>query len=373
MVRLIDCPGSAQLVAAIAALRSQGLQADRYCFSGWAPRDRFAAFAAEVATMATQLQPGLTGCAIAPDQFANWLQHPLSAQDQQQLRQQIGLETVDELWLATGWRPKEQLLRQLYPTARCYCYGDGLGLYMSSNSALQRRRGWRSRLQSWWSPTAKLIQPDGGFFLFLGDRLPSFPSQTVPLTYLQDCLQTLANALPTTAIAPLRQKIAQRKWGVLLTANLSEQADGAYITPAAEIEAYRQFLAAQTLPPSLLLKPHPRDSAAKIQQLTTAIASLGIEPLLLQDPQLAFWPIEAILLSLRPNLQGLPVFTVSSAAVPLQALGAQIQLGFGSAIVRRQFTRKGQRLRRHEEQQLQRWLPKETYASNPRLWRVPKA
>lgn len=356
MLRLVDCPGSAQLVAAIAALRSQGLHADRYCFSGWAPHDRFAAFAAEVATMASQLQPGLTGCAMAPDRFTNWLRRPLSALDQQQLRQEIGLESVDELWLATGWRPKEQLLRQLYPTARCFCYGDGLGVYVAADSILQQRRGWRSRLRSWWSPATKLPQPDGGFFPFLGDCPPPFPSQRVPLTYLQDCLQPLANALPTAAIDRLRQVTAQRDWGVLLTANLSEQADGAYITPTAEIEAYRQFLAAHTLPTSLLLKPHPRDSAAKLQQLTTAIASLGIEPLLLQDPQLAFWPIEAILLRLRPDLQGLPVFTVSSAAVPLQALGAQVQLGFGSAIVQRQFTRKGRRLRRYEERQIQQWL-----------------
>lgn len=365
MQRLIDCPGSAQLVAAIAALRSQGLAADRYCFSGWAPRDRFAAFAAEVATMATQLQPGLTGSAIAPDRFTDWLGRSLSAQEQQQLRQEIGLETVDELWLATGWRPKEQLLRQLYPMARCLCYGDGLGVYVAADSVLQQRRGWRSRLRSWWSSAAKPPQPDGGFFLFPGDRLPSFPSQTVPLAYLQDCLKTLANALPAAAIDQLRQVTAQREWGVLLTANLSEQADGAYITPAAEIEAYRQFLADQSLPSALLLKPHPRDSAAKLQRLTTAIASLGIEPLLLQDPQLAFWPIEVILLSLLPNLKGLPVFTVSSAAVPLQALGAQVQLGFGPAIVRRQFTRKGQRLRRPEEQQLQRWLQLGSRLNNP--------
>ncbi|WP_126147493.1 hypothetical protein [Synechococcus elongatus] len=367
MRRLIDCPGSAQLVAAIAALRSQGLQADRYCFSGWAPRDRFAAFSAEVARMATQLQPGLTGSAIAPERFTSWLGRSLSALEQQQLRQEIGLETVDELWLATGWRPKEQLLRQLYPTARCLCYGDGLGVYVAADSVLQQRRGWRSRLRSWWSPATKPLPADGGHFIFSGDRQPPFPSQPVPLSDLEDCLHTLANALPTQAIASLRQLTAQREWGVLLTANLSEQADGAYISLTAEIEAYRQFLADQSLPSALLLKPHPRDSATKLQQLTTAIADLGVEPLVLQDSQLAFWPIEVILLSLLPDLQGLPVFTVSSAAVPLQALGADVQLGFGGAIVRRQFTRKGQRLRRHEEQQLQRWLQVGNGASNPRL------
>ena len=112
-----------------------------------------------------------------------------------------------------------------------------------------------------------------------------------------------------------------------------------------EILAYTEFLERQDLPreSTLIIKPHPRDRAEKIQLIGQKLRHLFSEVILLTDPNLFFVPFEIFLMQTvqRENektLRNLKIVTFSTACLSLEVFFNLVpMIGFGSELVSKYF------------------------------------
>lgn len=108
-----------------------------------------------------------------------------------------------------------------------------------------------------------------------------------------------------------------------------------------EILAYKKFLERLAFPreSTLVIKPHPRDSEEKIQELGRVLRNLFSDVVLLTDPNLFFLPFEIFLLRIfrgetEKALRDLKIVTFSTACLSLTTVfNLTPIIGFGSELV----------------------------------------
>jgi hypothetical protein len=280
------------------------------------------------------------------------------------IREQIGIENPNEIYLSREWRPENQILMDIYKSAEKICYGDGIGLYFSqsafpSPSSLQNSHvSLKTRYASLKKKLKALVlqkraltsqEFDIGYFSlpYAYGEIP--PMKTVVLdkiVYLetfQRFRETLGSLIDINYVNKLRTNIQDAPTSILLTSNFSEAAGRMSLEN--EIAAYREFLETQGVPPNsvLLIKPHPRDSKLKIRKLQSALSDLYLDIIVLSEEFLFYLPFELLFMEvfLNPDstkIQTPRIFTFSSACLTLELiLNAKCTLGFGSDIVNKFF------------------------------------
>ena len=123
---------------------------------------------------------------------------------------------------------------------------------------------------------------------------------------------------------------------VLMTSNFSESGK---MTLDGELDAYDELIRAET-GTALVLKPHPRDSQQKIQQLRKRLSGRFRELVVLDNPHSFYLPFESVfdrfLWNKTPSAPR--VICTSSACLSFEALyGIHCRLGFGEQAVRKYF------------------------------------
>ncbi len=108
----------------------------------------------------------------------------------------------------------------------------------------------------------------------------------------------------------------------------------------------------------LVIKPHPRDSIAKIEQIASEASRTFRHVIQLTDPWSYYLPFESIYVSHFATPRTAAMTTVvcsSSACISLELLyRQQCELGFGEANVGEHFARKWQSTRLQHEADLRR-------------------
>jgi Alpha-2,8-polysialyltransferase (POLYST) len=290
------------------------------------------------------------------------------------LRDMLDIDVADEIFLGQNRLPWNHLLDTAYPSARLFCYGDGIGLNFTPEYYLPKKRNFHSRSPGWvrrvmtklggskWSqPSPSTVPPNSVEFdrhyLLLPNHFdeklaPQQFSQESPDDYLA-IFEKFGDYIPEGAkdtIDRLNDSLLHAKNVViLLSSNFSETNRMAIDK---EIEHYLNMATRCSESPDALLviKPHPRDSHAKIARMADSAQSRFGAVLTLSDPWTFYFPFETLYnsyFSKHLHLRGrLRVVCASSASISLEYLYAQqCLLGFGKSIVEADFAEAWRTLR----------------------------
>ena len=370
-------------MAALAALRSRqaeerhaGRQYEDYLviYDLFAPQSQLPQFAAAVKRMAVVLHEWKSILYISREQIKA-LDAELSFAKKPEIlarvRELVGAAHADEIYLCRNWQFGNRLLLHAYQDAWKICYGDSIGIYFSESyfspavssngqpiaivarQQLSRlKHGLKRRITGAPRQSPQLrgvdvldeIQFDAGYFLLpeILRETPPMPARLVNKTTTAQLFRELARALNPDQIAAQYGYLAQVPTVILMTSNFSE----AERMPAErEIAAYQTFLARQQLPREsvLVIKPHPRDGAEKIEVVGQTLRHLFSDVVLLTDPKLFFIPFEVFLLQAflgdrdEPP-RDLKIITFSTACLSLPVLfDLKPIIGFGSDLVKTSF------------------------------------
>jgi hypothetical protein len=366
MKRIITCQGSIQLIAALSALshRGQPENCKNYLviYELYAPENQQDDFADFIKQMAESVCEWETIVYFPPNQL-DAIGHKLDStrphQIYSQVHQWLGIDRADEIYLSRNWQFANQLLLNSYPSAYRICYGDGIGLYFSENSAVVRRpftpppnpeqiADW-----TWWKLRSlyhrtrerlklktKLYSPpfDIGYFV-----LPDIFGETPPMlsvkltdSRLLKQFEHFTSFVDENRVTEIQAIIQDSPVSILLTSNFSE---GERLTQPREVHAYYELLKSHDIPANsvLIIKPHPRDDLNKIDELQKMCSDLYREVIVLGDP--IFLPFEIFFLkAFFQRNQDIRVFAVSSAFISLHLLfDIPSVIGFGEELARRSF------------------------------------
>jgi len=369
-------------VAALAALRSREAEerSEReyedylVIYDLFAPKSQLPQFASAVKRMAAALHEWKSIVYISREEMEA-LDHELSVANKPQIfarvREMVGVNHAEEIYLCRNWQFGNSLLLHTYRGAWKVCYGDSIGIYFSESyfspavprngqplTTVVRRQlsrlkhGLKNRITGVPHENAELrgvdvldeIHFDVGYFLLpaILREIPPMPTKLVDKTTTAQLFRELARALNPAQVAEQYGYLAKVPTVILMTSNFSE----AERMPAEkEIAAYRTFLEALRLPREsvLVVKPHPRDGAEKIQIVGRTLRDLFSDVVLLTDPNLFFMPFEVFLLQafLGENDEaprGLKIITFSTACLSLPVLfKLNPIIGFGSELVKTSF------------------------------------
>ncbi|MGG6269267.1 polysialyltransferase family glycosyltransferase [Leptolyngbya sp. AN03gr2] len=366
MKRIITCQGSIQLIAALSALfyreRSQSDENYLVIYELYAPDQQHHEFAKFIQQMAESVCNWTSIVYLTPEQLHS-IGHQLDSTPPHRIystvHQWLGLDQTDEIYLCRNWQFTNQLLINAYPIANRICYGDGIGLYFSENSAVVRRpftppptpdqwvdwTWWKAR--SLWHRIRERLKLKTklysmpfkvGYFV-----LPDIFGETPPMSivkldpaHLLTVFQQFTSFVNEAQVREIQTAISQSPVSILLTSNFSE---GDRLSQDNEIQAYREFLTSHELLPNsvLVIKPHPRDDLNKIDRLKDNLSDLYQTIVLLTDPNLFFLPFEVFFLKAFQNCD-VRVFAVSSACLSLKLLfNVPSFIGFGQELTTRYF------------------------------------
>jgi len=279
----------------------------------------------------------------------------------------VGVSETDQVYLARSGQLTNRLFINAYSPAQKICYGDAIGIYFTrlyyrapaetwlTGAALYRDhfqqfalKQWQRiifRLQQWGrlEPSLRPIECDQGYFLLpdIMGETPRMPTETIDLEVVRKAFEPLREFVPEALYERLREQLGSDPVVILLTSNFSEWKR---MDLAAEVAAYEEYLTRREYAPGtvLVIKPHPRDSKAKLQELQRRLAPTFKRVILLDDLAFFYTPFELIYERLcqdLPSYERRPeVLSVSTACLSLAALyGARCGIGFGEEIVRRYF------------------------------------
>ena len=375
--RVVTCQGSIQLIAALSVLgqrdgeRGPGAPERRdhlVIYDLWAPAgqvEEFAAFIRRMATLAHEwesivyVEPGQLS-AVAGDLAEHGVERAL-----ERVYELTGVRAADEIYLSRNWQFGNQLFTNAYESALKVCYGDSIGIYFSeayfsppappaahaSGFSLRGKlRSLKGRLVRPAPPPApppralKEVEFDIGYFLLPDILGESPPMKTAPLEkwHALELFQKMSGLLEEGQVAGVRTRLAGRPAVILMTSNFSE---AQRMTVENELAAYVKFLEGLECPRDavLVVKPHPRDGAEKIQRLKSAVGGLFADVIVLDETELFFLPFEIFL----PRAfnggggevsRGVRVVTFSTACLSLALLfNLEPLVGFGPALVEEYF------------------------------------
>ncbi|PPS43576.1 polysialyltransferase family glycosyltransferase [Chroococcidiopsis sp. TS-821] len=373
--RLVACFGSIQLATALSVLsyRAKEQQELNYVYEDYlvitplfAPQGQNEEFAAFIEKMAKSIHSWKKIVYLSLEKTKS-LTDKINASNVSEVaklvRDFVGVECPEEIYLARTWNTENQLLMNVYEAAEKICYGDGIGIYFSHAAFLPQNTSPEatlslSNLYKNFKKQIKGVLPkkkkfrkqefDIGYFSlpYAFGEVP--PMETVVLdrsVYIktfQTLRKALDNLIDADYINKLKAAIQNYSVSVLLTSNFSE----AHRMPVEkEIKAYREFLLTQGIPSNsiLLIKPHPRDSKEKILQLQSELNDLYAKIILLNEEFLFYLPFEVLFMELflkfdLTQSQTPKIFTFSSACLTLEFLFvAECIVGFGKEIVEKYF------------------------------------
>lgn len=316
------------------------------------------------------------------------------------LKSWLGCSEVDQLLLGQNLLFLNHLLAQAFPDADKSCYGDGLAInfsaeyYSPDHNPITRAAGMtpssskKKGVMRWLVPWGKWGRDSEGdaskspplkplakekYRVAFSRKYLLFPNMLDEqwLNYVQlspapfvDLFQQIASELHrfdqgnceqlATRVSQADQTI------VLLSSNFSEtkrmELDG-------EVECYQAWVQSVRTSdnPLIVIKPHPRDSYGKIEQIRQKFTLAGYRVEVLADPWTFYVPFESIYLRyIQPRLrnrQRLDIICTSSACLSLEYLfGQQCHLGFGSEQVERFFATQWKPLRQLHETDLHRLI-----------------
>ena len=409
LTRIVTCQGGIQLIAALAALSSRESEqkhlGDEYQYEDflvvydlYAPHGQLEEFARFVVKMALAACNWKAVIYLKPeqmDELAASLDVSTTPIVLARVHELVGITKADEIYLCRNWQFGNRLMINAYREAEKICYGDGIGIYFSEAyflpTVVNNGRGLKSmimgklrRLKNSLKDRVRPVPPpesvappeivnkasvsavleevdfDIGYFLLpdiLGET-PPMKTRLVRREFTSRIFRKLAGALDADHIADKYKFISRVPTVVLMTSNFSEAAK---MSGEKEIVAYREFLGRLKLPreSTLIIKPHPRDSEEKIQELGRALSDLFSNVVLLTDPNLFFVPFEIFLMQTfrcenEKALRDLKIVTFSTACLSLEVLfNLGPIIGFGSEIVSKFFYEDYVRGRIRHERDLQ--------------------
>ena len=301
------------------------------------------------------------------------------------LRELLNIDACSQLLLGQNLLFINKLLQQSYPLAKTACYGDGIGLNFTCDYYDPRRelRGLRA-FERWIRMKFKAIRGDfvsqsrnrphlranavefHSYYLLLANGFDQHLShfEQLEAADFRDLFAIFSESLPRYSKATCDQLDsaldAADQVVVLLTSNFSETKR---MTLAGELEcclalARRQCYSANAL---LIIKPHPRDSPAKISAIENEAMKHFRHVIALSDVWTFFIPFESIFarfIASNPRTSAMTsVVCSSSACVSLELLyGKKCELGFGRDNITKHFAVAWQELRQRHEADLHRLL-----------------
>ena len=377
--RVVTCQGGIQLVAAVAALETREQEQQRrdveyedylVIYDLYAPDPQLPQFARAVERMARALRNWKSIAYFSREQmveFDSQLTFATRPQVYQRIRDLVGVDKADEIYLCRNWQFGNRLMLNVYRDALKVCYGDSIGIYFSEAyfspavpkngkplkaTVTDQLRRIKHSLQSRLTGNETLvrdvvldeIQFDIGYFLLpeiLGET-PPMETRLVNKTTTGEIFRKLARALDPDQIAAQYGYLATRPAVILMTSNFSE---ASRMSGEKELVAYREFLENLQLPreSTLIVKPHPRDGEEKVRELGRVLSDMFADVVLLTDLNLFFIPFEVFLIQTflgedETAPRNLKVITFSTACLSLPILfDIRPVIGFGNEIVRTSF------------------------------------
>ncbi|PSB08085.1 hypothetical protein C7B62_17945 [Pleurocapsa sp. CCALA 161] len=366
--RIITCQGSIQLVTALSVIdyreqeRSPGDRSEDYLViydlnSPTGQIDDFVALIKEMAQLICTWKK-ITYLSFEQMEALSSKVNPNPSAYFQTVYELVGTDSADEIYLSRNWQFSNQLFTNAYRSAEKICYGDSIGIYFAPDSqAFFLPQSLPKQLLTKLSESLNLtksilgytvlqqIDFDRGYFSLpeiLGEK-PPMPVTVTDNASLLKIFKQLKSLLAQDYIDQLRQQIGDAPVSILLTSNFSE---AGRMTLEQEIEAYREFLLNQedngdqrTI---LIIKPHPRDSSAKIKLLSSNLAEFS-QIIILTEKNLFFIPFEVFFTTvfLDDNFKltnQIKVFAFSSACLSLKLLfDVPSFIGFGNEITNKFF------------------------------------
>lgn len=362
--RIVTCQGSIQLVTALSVLSYRekerhglGHKYENYLviYDLYSPPGQIDAFAAFLKKMAEFICDWKAIVYLTPAQMkdiASKLNSTSPSKIFERVYELVGTDSAEEIYLSRNWQFGNQLFINAYQLAEKICYGDGIGIYFSSNSSAffpvsfplylkAKIKGAIGNIQEklQLKKSLKTLEFDIGYFVLPDIMGESPPMKTVTLDrkILLETFQKLRGLVESEYLSNFRQRVANAPVSILLTSNFSE---AGRMSLENEIAAYRQFLISEGIEENtvLAIKPHPRDDNSKIQKLASALSDLFVEVLILSEPTLFFLPFEVFFAEafVQPDLtltNQIKVFAVSSACLSLKLLyNLPSIVGFGEQI-----------------------------------------
>ncbi len=361
--RIITCQGSIQLVTALSVLsyrekqQGQDYEYENYLVicNLYSPPGQIDAFAAFIKQMAQLVCNWKAIVYLSPEQTKT-IRQQLNSSSYSQIFQKVyelvGTDSVEEIYLSRNWQFANQLMINAYQSAEKICYGDGIGLYFSSNSTALYPSSWQLYLKEKIKDALddikkklqlkkflKTIEFDLGYFILPDVIGESPPMKNIILDrkLLIETFYKLRSLVDSEYLSNFRHQVADHPVWILLTSNFSE---ANRMSLENEIAAYRQFLISEGIKQNtvLVIKPHPRDSNSKIRNLTSNLSDLFTKVLVLSESNLFFLPFEVFFTEafVQPDLtftNQIKVFAVSSACLSLKLLyNLPSFVGFGKQI-----------------------------------------
>ena len=278
MKRLIVATGTGQMLTAIAALKTLGKFNPDECifvFAELSVAEReYSAFCKVIKSLAKQFS--------LRSVFIQEFQKP------EEIWNELASLRVDEVWGITNWQMANRKAMNLFPEAKRVCYGDGVGLFIGE-TYFNPDPYWRraiTRLADTLRGTALapalkfdewILAVKKGF----GLAVPSAAS-LIDREIYQSVLSVAEQALD------LAKYVLPERSLVFLGCNFSESGR---MTLTDEIEAYKDFFRSHATPgQQLFIKPHPRDSFAKLQILAKEMDKIFDQVNFLNDEKLTYIP-----------------------------------------------------------------------------------
>jgi hypothetical protein len=374
--RVVTCQGGIQLVAALAALHTRETEQQRsdveyedylVIYDLYAPDSQLPQFTNAVQRMARALRDWKSIVYFSKEQMVELdqqLTFATKAQVYQHIRDLVGVDKADEIYLCRNWQFGNSLMLNVYRDAWKVCYGDSIGIYFSEayfspaaatngrpplkaavRQQLSRiKHSLRNRLTGDQTPSRDIvldeIEFDIGYFLLpeILHETPPMETRLVNKATTAEIFRRLARALDPEQILAQYGYLADVSAVILMTSNFSE---ASRMSSENELVAYREFLERLKLPreSTLIIKPHPRDGEEKIRELGRRLSDMFANVVLLMDQNLFFTPFEVFLIQIfLGSPRNLEIITFSTACLSLPILfDIRPIIGFGNEIVKSSF------------------------------------
>jgi hypothetical protein len=382
-IRLVGCQGSIQLLTAIHAIKAAPSQSSPFDNHLWvyelfAPASQDVAFFKFIKSLAEQSGVKFTEIRYLDSSTISGWNAALQAGGIDEARRYIagltGVVNVDEVFLGTQWQPVNKLVLNCFPQSKKICYGDSIGLHIPSDYFFKERIQTRLAKNPFLKPFADLLKKirggsqgstrlkdiafDEGYYFTdaMATRKPAWPYKIIGANTFKANLDNFVSLVPEDVFDSITDK---KHVAFLMTSNFCE---AGRMSEESEIEAYTAFVQEHHDKNGLvIIKPHPRDGAAKLKSLATGLEQRGYNVSLLNNLDFYFLPFELFLQKLEKQnperLKEFKYFTFSTACLSIRLLfQCEPLIGLGDRLVERYFYPQHQALRKQHERDLRRLL-----------------
>jgi hypothetical protein len=388
---VVSCQGTIQLISALAAMSRDesivdGVQKHLFVSELYVDTQEINAFLSVIREMAEVAGKWASITYIPPEA----LPHDSKSSEQftafrNAITEVIQPEDIDCVYVSTSSHVSNRAFIALALNARIVCYGDGPGIYIPMHYRYLTRQSvqvgiWhtlieifssanlRLRRECLQTATRKILRNRGhlvdfGYFLLpsLNGEHPPFEFEPLSVSDFLLVLHAMTKTVKEERFAQFLGSKLQTKIKVLLTSNFSE---AGRMNMEDELQAYCEFITEHqpSNEISLIVKPHPRDSRAKISFMKSYFSQRFTDVFVLDSILEKFMPLEILLLDAKDKgvafeKMQFEFLAVSSAVLSLKhLLGVTVRLGFGQKITQIHFSPEEAELRQRHERDLRRLI-----------------